>query len=156
MLEVEIPGFGRLQLKHLVLDYNGTIARDGQLLNGVAERLENLSERLEIHVVTADTFGKASAQVKDLPCRLTVIDRERQIVQKADYVRDLGLSEVVCIGNGMNDNLMLEEAALGIAVIGEEAASLRAMQAADVVAKDVLSALDLLVHPGRLIATLRS
>ncbi len=39
MIEVNVPGFGNLRLQHLVLDYNGTLSRDGGLLEGVREAL---------------------------------------------------------------------------------------------------------------------
>ena len=57
MLEVTIPGHKTLNLSHLVLDYNGTIACDGRILEGVKERLETLAQSLEVHILTADTFG---------------------------------------------------------------------------------------------------
>ena len=40
MLTVKIPGREELVLNHLVLDYNGTIAEDGAIIAGIAERLE--------------------------------------------------------------------------------------------------------------------
>jgi soluble P-type ATPase len=57
MVEVVISGYKALLLKHLVMDYNGTLAQDGVMLNGVQERLISLSAQLHVHVVTADTFG---------------------------------------------------------------------------------------------------
>ena len=59
------------------------------------------------------------------------------------------------MGNGRNDQLMLEEAALGIAVILEEGAAAVTLSAADVVCTNIVSALELLDNPLRLIATLR-
>jgi len=57
MLTVTIPGKGTLNLKHMVLDFNGTMACDGTLLPGVEERLNLLAEQLGVHILTADTFG---------------------------------------------------------------------------------------------------
>jgi P-type E1-E2 ATPase len=123
MLEVEIPGEQPLRLEHLVLDFNGTLARNGILLAGVEERLLALGEILTLHIVTGDTFGTAQAALVALPCRVHVLAPERQGEAKLAYVRDLGCACVVCIGNGNNDRLMLEAAALGIAVIQEEGAA---------------------------------
>ena len=39
MLDIIIPGYEELQLAHLMLDYSGTLACDGRLLPGVADRL---------------------------------------------------------------------------------------------------------------------
>jgi soluble P-type ATPase len=78
VIDIDAPGFGRLALEHLVLDYNGTIALDGKLLPGVAERLFALAGHLQIHVVTADTFGAAAAQLAELPCVVRVLSKGRE------------------------------------------------------------------------------
>jgi len=156
MLEISIPGFGDLRLEHLVLDYNGTLACDGEMIEGVRQSLVALAEHFQIHVVTADTFGKASRKLKDLPCKLVILPEGDQDQGKLDYVRGLGLESTVCIGNGRNDRRMLKEAALGIAVILEEGAASEALAAANVVCRSILSAFELLTNPLRLTATLRS
>jgi P-type E1-E2 ATPase len=156
MIEIKIPGFKHLQLEHLVLDYNGTLAVDGRLRAGVQERLHRLVESLHIHVITADTFGEVRAAVADLTCTLHVLQRQSQAEAKRDYVRRLNADRTVCIGNGNNDRLMLAEAALGIAVILAEGVCGSCITAADVVCRDIADALDLLRHPLRLTATLRS
>jgi len=60
MIIVEIPGRPKLTLEHLVLDVNGTIAQDGQLVSGVIDRVQNLRKILEVHLLTADTHGRQS------------------------------------------------------------------------------------------------
>jgi soluble P-type ATPase len=156
MIDLEIPGRGALQLEHLVLDYNGTLAVDGALLDGVAERLQALSHRLQIHVVTADTFGAAAEQLEGLPCQLTTLPPGAQDQAKLQHVRSLGPERCVCVGNGFNDALMLEAAALGICVMLGEGAAAASVQSADVVCTSITAALDLLEQPLRLTATLRS
>ena len=156
MIEVAIPGYKTLQFKHLVLDYNGTLAVDGELLPGVKEALKGLAEELQIHILTADTFGKVRSRVEGVPCELSILAVENQDTGKLDYVKGLGAQHTVCIGNGRNDRLMLKEAALGIAVLLEEGAALETLVSADVVSPSILSALELLTNPLRLTATLRS
>jgi len=156
MLETIIPGHKTLLLSYLVLDYNGTIACDGRLINGVRERLEELSKSLSIHILTADTFGSVQKEAAGIPCEVVVIGKENQTQAKADYVRQLGLQKTVTVGNGRNDALMLKEAVLGIAVIQEEGATVETLMAADIVTRSILDALDLLLHALRLTATLRS
>lgn len=156
MLRIAIPGYRDLHLEDLVLDYNGTLACDGDLIEGVEGSLRGLAGDLEIHVVTADTFGKARAGLEGLPCKLVVLPTERQDVGKLAYIKRLGPDNVVCVGNGRNDRLMLKEAALGIAVIQQEGAAAETLLAADVVCPHILSALELLRNPLRLTATLRS
>ena len=156
MIEIAIPGFKQLRLEHLVLDYNGTLAVDGQMIPGVKSRLRGLGEKLRVHIVTADTFGKTASAVSDLDCALRILPAERQAEAKQAYVEQLGADATVCMGNGRNDRLMLQHAALGIAVILAEGAHSATLSAADVVCTSILEALDLLQNPLRLTATLRS
>jgi soluble P-type ATPase len=156
LIEINIPGFKHLLLEHLVLDYNGTLAVDGRPVAGVGERLHWLAKALRIHVITADTFGEVRTAVADLPCTLHVLPRQSQAEAKRDYILRLGAHGTVCIGNGRNDRLMLLEASLGIAVVLAEGACVSCVTAADVVCRDINDALDLLRHPLRLTATLRS
>ncbi len=156
MLTIDIPGYKILKLKHLVTDYNGTIAVDGKLVPGVAPRLTALSRDLEIHAITADTFGLVQQEVAGLPCQVVIIGKEDQAGAKLRYIQGLGPEQTVCLGNGRNDHLMLKAAALGIAVFLAEGAAGVTIQAADVITSSILDALDLLLHPLRLTATLRS
>jgi soluble P-type ATPase len=156
MIEIMIPGHAKLQLKHLILDYNGTLAVDGQLLDGVRESLEKLSGKLHIHVITADTFGKAQSGLSGIDCKLSILALDNQDIGKLEYVKNLGASSCVCIGNGRNDRLMLKEASLGLAVIQTEGVAFETLQASDMVCNSIVHALELLIYPLRLTASLRS
>lgn len=156
MIQIDIPGSGGLEIAHLVLDYNGTIARDGDLIEGVAEIITALGARLSVHVLTADTHGTVKEKLGDLPCALHVIPPGNQERTKYDYVARLGVENVAAVGNGANDRLMLREAALGIGVIQAEGASFKAIREASVVCTSIHDALNLLIEPARLRATLRN
>jgi len=155
MLEIVIPGWGTLSAQHLLMDFNGTLARDGMIVPGVRERLASLAGRLDLHVLTADTFNRAQDELATCPCCLTVLENTRMAMAKRDHLRSLGSERTVAIGNGRNDRLMVREAALGIAVVMEEGASVETVRRADVVCSTILDALDLLLEPRRLLATLR-
>ncbi len=150
---ITVPGRGSLELSHAVLDFNGTLARDGRLLPGVAPRLRRLGRRLRILVATADTFGKARVTLKGLPVDIEIVETGRD---KLRLLTRLGPAHVVSIGNGRNDVLMMRKAALSVAVMGPEGVTGELLTTADVVVRDVREALDLLLHPLRLSATLRS
>ncbi len=156
MIEIAIPGYKTIKLKHLVLDHNGTLACDGILIKGVKECLVTLASDLQIHVLTADTFGKARSQLEGVPCELSILPADNQDVGKLEYVKNLGCENAVCIGNGRNDKLMLKEAVLGIAVVLKEGVAVETLVSADVVCTSIISALEILMHPLRLTATLRS
>jgi soluble P-type ATPase len=155
MIEITIPDYSRLQIEHLVLDYNGTLACDGCLLPGVSSLLDRLNVFLRIHILTADTFGSVRKTFAESRHTVSVLAAGNEAEEKADYVRKLGSKAVVCIGNGRNDRLMLKEAALGIAVLQKEGTSIDALLSADLIIPDIRAALELLLHPQRLIATLR-
>jgi P-type E1-E2 ATPase len=155
MIEILIPGFKTFRFQHLVLDVNGTIAKDGHLIDGTKELLTELRSKLEIHLITADTHGNQEAINEQLALTAIRIPTQNQAEAKSEYVETLGADKVVAMGNGANDAAMLERAALGIAVLGPEATAGITLQKADVVVTDIQSALELLLFPKRLVATLR-
>jgi len=156
MLEIDIPSRGVLRLEHLVLDVNGTIALDGQLVSGAPERLERLSGALDVWLVSADTQGTLTELATALQAKARRLQSGNEATQKAALVSELDAEHVVAIGNGANDAAMLQRAALGIAVMGDEGLATACLAAADVVVPSIEAALDLLLYPRRLIATLRT
>ncbi len=155
-MDIDIPGYGHLALDHVVMDYNGTLAIDGSLIKGVRQSLNRIARHMDLHVITADTFGIAAEGVKGVDCRLRVLEGDDHAAAKRDFVQTLGAKNTVCIGNGRNDRLMLAASGLGIAVILAEGAAAETVMAADIVCPSILSALGLLENPMRLKATLRS
>ena len=155
MLEIAIPGFGQVKLEHLVSDFTGTLTVDGALIPGVKERLNNIAQFLSVHIVTADTFGTAREQLRDIQCATVFLTGADQDIQKEDYIKKLGPDHVAAVGNGNNDRRMLRAARLGIAVIEGEGASAQAFMAATIVVRSILDAFDLLLNPTRCKATLR-
>jgi P-type E1-E2 ATPase len=155
MIELNVPGLGTLTLEHMVLDLNGTISLDGQVLPGVAERVAELSSQLTVHLLSADTRGLAADTARQLGVHLERVTPGHEGAQKQQFVERLGRQKVVTVGNGANDRQMLEAAALGIAVLGSEGLAVASLSAADLVAGSIQDALDLLINPQRLLATLR-
>ncbi len=155
MFDLDIPGFGSVKLQHLVSDFTGTLSFDGKLIPGVRERLIRISEILNIHVLTSDTFGTAVSELKDIPCIAHVLKGEYHDLQKEEYVEKLRATSVVAFGNGNNDRKMLRVARIGIAVTGGEGCAVDILMAGDVNVTSILDGLDLLLNPKRLKATLR-
>jgi soluble P-type ATPase len=155
MLEIDIPGFGLVKLEHLVSDFTGTLSVDGILLPKVEARLNKLSEIMKIHILTADTFGKAQSALKDVKCEMHILTGENHDVQKEDYVNKLGVESVIALGNGKNDRKMLKAARIGIAVTEGEGCAVDAIMAADIHVISALDGLDLLLNTKRCKATLR-
>jgi len=155
MIELNIPGRGLIQLQHLVCDVNGTLAVDGQLLDGVKQRLSVLCDRLTLHLLTADTHGKQAIIDQQLGFKAIHILPGNEAEQKENYVQKLGAGSIVAIGQGANDAGMLRTAALGICVLSPEGTSLETLMGADLVVANIYEALDILEKPLRIVATLR-
>lgn len=155
MFELDIPGFGFLRLQHLVSDFTGTLSVDGKLLPGVREKLNKISNSLTIHILTADTFGMARAELEGVNCEIHILTGEDHDIQKEEYVKTLGAENVIAFGNGNNDRRMLRAAKVGIAVCLNEGCSIDALKSADIFVLSPIDALDLLLSPKRLKATLR-
>lgn len=151
-LTVAIPGADPLRLRHLLIDFNGTIAFDGHLIEGVAPRLLALSGMLEVEVLTGDTYGTVTQALAGLPVRHRVVVTGADKTARARELQDSG---VAALGNGRNDVDMLRVATLGVAVLGPECSHALVLGAARLVAPSIQSALDLFLHPQRLVAGLR-
>jgi soluble P-type ATPase len=155
MLRMEIPGRGEYDIACLVLDMNGTIATDGRISGKVRDKINLLAKRLKVYILTADTRGDAEARLGRTQAELMRLDEGEEASQKQRFVREIGPEKTIAVGNGFNDHLMVQEAALGIAVIGREGAARETIANADVVVNDMLDALDLILKPLRHRATLR-
>ncbi len=155
MLTVRIPGRDDFTVSHLLLDYNGTIALDGNVIPTILPQLEQLSKDLCIYVITADTHGTASKNCEGLPLEVKVFPTTDVGRIKAEEARRLS-GGVACIGNGFNDIQMSDVCDLSICVIGREGCCGALLSHADVVVTSIEDALDLLIKTDRLRATLRT
>jgi soluble P-type ATPase len=155
MFKLDIPGFGLVRLEHLVSDFTGTLSVDGKLLPCVKGRLNRIAEMLRVHILTADTFGMAKAELKGVDCEIHILEGEGHDVQKESYVKRLGTDKVIALGNGNNDRRMLKVSKIGIAVCMKEGCAIDAIQSADILVTSAIDALDLLLDPKRCKATLR-
>jgi soluble P-type ATPase len=155
LIELNIPGREKIQLRHLVSDVNGTLAVDGRLIPGVSRALSRLSDRLEIHLLTADTHGRQEQIDAVLNLKAIRIPAGDEAKTKADYVAHLGPESVIAIGQGANDREMLRTAGIGVCILSEEGLSSATLNAADILVPDIHAALGLIEKPIRMVATLR-
>jgi len=155
MIELDIPGRGKIQLEYLVSDVNGTLAIDGILIDGIAKRIAFIRDRLTVHLLTADTHGRQAAIDQQLNLTATKLNPGNEQEQKKLFVEKLGAAKVVAIGQGANDAAMLKAATLGICVLSAEGAASETILSADIVVPNISTAFDLLDKPLRIVATLR-
>ena len=155
MIRIEIPGRDIIEIEHIVLDYNGTIAFDGQIIEGAARRIRELCRSARVYVLTADTYGTVRAQCDGLGVEIKTFPRANASECKEEIVRALG-GKVACAGNGFNDIKMFDIAELAIAVMDGEGVCAALISHADVLVRSAEEGLDLLLKPDRLRATLRT
>lgn len=153
MLALNIPGRGQFNMNHLILDFNGTIAFNGKLIPDVAERIMLLSKDVDIHVITADTNETVARQCSVLPVSVQILRSDDHTGEKGGFVR--GLNGVICMGNGANDEAMFAESDIAIAINGKEGCATATLLKSDMVIDNINDALDLLLNPKLVTATLR-
>ena len=156
MVSIDIPGKGKMNIENLVLDFNGTIAYDGNIKNGIREKIQRVHEMgINIYILTADTYHQAAEQCKDMPVTLEIFDVDNAALSKREIVNNIDSKLTMTIGNGNNDVEMFEESILSVAVIGDEGCAVKAIFAAYIITNNIDDAIDLLLNPHRIKATLR-
>lgn len=155
MLEIDVLGWRQLHLQTVVMDVNGTLSTDGELLP-IQSRIRQLRERVEVCLISADTHDTLAAIGKELGVRaIRLQPGGNESEQKSALVREMGADSVAAIGNGANDVGMFEASAVSVVIVGEEGCAVRALTASDIVVRTAEEALDLFLNPTRLMATLR-
>lgn len=154
-VEINIPNYRVLLISNIVLDYNGTLSKDGVLKDEVKALIPLLLKKYNIHVITADTFGSVHKQLEEFDVTIKVITSDNHTLEKETYVKKLGTSSCVAVGNGNNDVLMLKSSELGIALLGDEGCAKDTLMESDLVCKSIEDALMLFINTKRVIASLR-
>jgi soluble P-type ATPase len=155
MQTISIPNYADLEIAHVVLDYNGTLAGNGIVSEDTRVCLRRLTEHYSVYVITADTFGTVKDELAAFNLEVTILTSADHTREKAQLIEHLGAKQTAAMGNGNNDRLMLETAALSIALMGSEGCAVETMQSADILCGSIVDAMELLIHPKRLVATLR-
>jgi len=154
-IEIAVPGWRNLRLENVLFDLNGTLACDGRIAAPTRERLASLAKHATIYIMSADTHGTLERETAGLPVRVRRTEPGPGAAQKLALLRELGVQNTVAVGNGHNDVEMLRAAALALAILGPEGAAMQALLVADAVFATIDDALDSLLYPRRLVATLR-
>lgn len=151
-MKIDISGVGTYCLESIFIDFNGTIAKDGQLIEKVLEPLMVLSKTFNLHVITGDTYGNVRKIFQDLPINVIIAN---SATEKLEVIKSYKPENSIAIGNGSIDYLMLDAAKLGICVVGDEGASVKAIHHADIIVNNIFDAFDIISSPNKIIATLK-
>jgi len=156
MIEFTIPGRGRMRIKNIVFDVNGTIAIDGKIDEKIKKKLEKLAQKVTVILLTADTYGTIEKEMGKTGIKIQKISSPGEVEEKEDFIKKLGEEQTIAIGNGENDRLMLKRAILGICVVDKEGTSSKAVTNSDIVVYGRETVFELIDNPQRIIASLRS
>ena len=154
-MKIEIPNYKTLEIENIVLDFNGTIAKDGKVKQETKELINALCNEFNIFVITADTNNSVKDELNSLPVTIIILKSDNHTKEKMEFVKKVDCNKTIAIGNGANDELMLKTATIGICLLGNEGCATKTCLASDILCKNIHEALELFLYPKRLIATLR-
>ena len=158
MKEFTIPNYGKITIKNIIFDINGTIQFKGQISSEVVQKFDELKRFYNIFLVSADTRGNLKELADYLKVSFIKINPKGESEAEAKNIEllKLGKDVTVAIGNGNNDALMLKNSILGISILGSEGATVKSILNSDIIVPDTLSAIEFLLDEKILIGTLRS
>lgn len=156
MILLDIPGKEKeIQIETILLDYNGTIAKDGKIIEEIKPLLKELSKLVNLQVLTADTHGSAFNECEKIGINVKTFPINDAGKFKEDIGEQLGWDKIASIGNGFNDIVMCHKSILSVGVIESEGICARLILSCDILVTSIKDALDLFLHTKRIIATLR-
>lgn len=155
MIKIEIPERGIIELENILIDFNGTIAVDGKVKEDIKNKLKELSELLNVIILTSDSYGTARDECAKLGLRVMTYPRGCSGMHKQEMVYVLGADKTASIGNGFNDMEMFEASVLSVAVIEKEGMSSKLIQKSDLLTRSINEALDLFLIPNYIKSDLR-
>jgi len=153
-MEYSIPWYKKpLILDTLILDLNGTISVDGKLIVWVENKIDSLKKSWRtILLCSGDTQWTADTIAKKIGA---VLYHCKDQHDKEKILKKNKAKHSVAIGNGNIDVKLMKKCELSIAVIQAEWCSRKAIESSDIVCTNIVDALDILLLPKRLIATMR-
>lgn len=156
MIRYEIPGREEIEIENIIFDYNGTLAVDGNLIDGVYQLINELSKVANIYILTADTYGTVKNQCKTINAEVLTFPNDNAGYSKREIIKRLGGNNTLCVGNGFNDILMFRESILSIAVIEGEGVSAKLLIEADIVCRSIIETLEIILNGNMIKASLRN
>ena len=154
MISIQRAGMENLEIQFVLIDFEGTLAMDGRVHPKAKDKVNLLSKRATIYILTKRDRGKVEETLRKMKVEILYVTEGDSSQQKLNLLQRLGSHQTAVIGNGLDDVQIMEQAGLGMCVIGKEGSSAEAMAKADLVVTDVLDGLDFLLKPLRQRATL--
>lgn len=154
MIHIQRSGQEPLEIDFILIDFEGTLASDCRVHPKAKDKLNLLAKRAKIYILTKKKKELVEEVLRKVKAEIIYLTEGESSKEKLDLLRQLGATRTVAVGGGADDGSMMEEAVLGLCVIGKAGASSEAVKNADVVFTDILDTLDFLLKPLRQRATL--
>ena len=154
MITLQSSSQAKLEIEHLIIDYEGTLAMDGRVHPKAKDKINLLAKRLNIYILVKGEQEKAEEVLKRVKAKIIFLKEPEPSAQKLEFLLNLGAPKTGVIGNGEDDVPMSKEAGFSMAIIGKEGGSGELIQSADLTFLTIVDALDFLLKPLRQKATL--
>lgn len=92
-----VPGFGTREIHTVVSDYTGTLSCGGRLTQGVREKLVTLLDLGDIRIVSSDSFGTATEELRGV-LKPDNLSTEKHDLEKQECVKHYDPRHVVAFG----------------------------------------------------------
>ena len=146
-------GIDEIEIDTIILDLNGTIAVNGVLVDGLIDRLNQLKNLgFKIYLFTGDQRGNAQDLAQETGIKVEIATSTEE---KEALTQKLDVNKTVAIGNARIDIGTFKRTKLRIATIQAEGIHTEILKYVDILVPSINDALDLLLHPDSLCATLR-
>lgn len=156
-IDIKVPWGEKYIIKNVVFDLNGTLANNGEIAGTTEELLKELAKHARIYIITADTHNTAESLKKKIGefTEIIVLQSDEHDLEKARFVHTLGFRETVTLGNGGNDLKMVQEGILSFGIMAGEGIYAPLLSKVDIVVHNIDHAIDMLINPMKIVATLR-
>ena len=152
-MEYKPIGAQKYKLDTLFLDLNGTVALNGVMVDGVAQRIAKLKDLgYKVVLLSGDLNGNATQIAEKLAIDFV---KATSTEEKAEVVARYDKKRVAAIGNARIDIGMFENAEFSIVTLQSEGIQAKILNYADVVVNSINDALDLLIDRSIFEATMR-
>lgn len=152
----DVPEIGKIEIRTIILDLNGTLSVNGKVPKGVKEKLKKLRElrelKYKIILFSADQRGTAKKLCKNLNIDFI---RTKNSDEKESTILKLNPETCASIGNARIDIGTFKHAKISILTLQSEGIHAETIKYADIIVPSINDALSLLIDKDTFCATMR-
>jgi len=152
-LTYKVPGVGAIEIDTLVVDSNGTLTINGEIVAGVMERIHRL-QSLGVDVVMISSDQRGNARNIALSSGITYYEAANSR-EKEDVLLSLESRNVAAIGNARIDIGLFVQSIVSIATLQKEGIHKDIIDHVDVIVPCINDALDFFLDEDTFIATMK-